>query len=192
MRVLLADDELIIRMDLKELLEEQGHKVLAACKDGDEALQQARVLKPDVALLDIKMPGKSGLEAAEIMAQEVLCPVVLLTAFSDPKLVKEAARAGVFGYLTKPFNREEIGPTLFMAAAQFETLRHTKEKIEELTGQLESRRSVEKAKGVLMKSLNLNEDEAYRRIQRLAMDQRKSMKEISDAILLYHGMKKGQ
>ncbi len=192
MRVLVADDELIIRMDLKELLEEEGHDVVAVCKDGDEAVRQARTLKPDVALLDIKMPQKSGIEVAKVLADENICPVVLLTAFNDPKLVKQAATSRVYGYLTKPFNRNEIGPTLFMAAAQFETLQHSQTEVEKLTGQLEARRSVERAKGILQQTLGLNEDDAYKRIQNLAMDQRKTMKEIADAILLYHGLKKTQ
>ncbi len=183
MRLLIADDESIIRLDLREILTEMGHEVVAELADGSGVLAAAKEKKPDLAILDIKMPGKDGIEAARELLEAHLCPVVLLTAYDHPELVSRAQEAGVYGYLTKPFRESDIGPAMAMARARFEELEALRGQVESLEEALETRKLVDRAKS-LLQAQGMTEKEAFRRIQRQAMDTRKSMREIAQAIIL--------
>ncbi|HHV79510.1 MAG TPA: response regulator [Firmicutes bacterium] len=184
LRVVVADDEPIIRMDLRELLEEEGCSVVGEAGDGVTLVSLARALKPDLALVDIKMPQMDGLEAARILVEEDICAVLLLTAYSQKELVNKAAEVGIHGYLVKPIKDSDIMPAISIAMARFQELRGLKKKTEELSAKLEVRKVLEKAKGILMKKYTISEEEAHRRILKASMDSRKSIKDIADAIIL--------
>jgi len=182
LRVLLAEDESIIRLGLRRILEEAGHQVVAA-PDGRTAVKLARQTRPDVALLDIKMPGLDGLEAArEIYLQRPL-PIVLLTAYGDQELVERAAGLPILAYLIKPVNEQELLATLEVVTARFEEQQWLVQQATELEEQLEARKVVERAKGVLMERESLGEKEAYLRIQRQARQERRTMRQVAEAIL---------
>jgi AmiR/NasT family two-component response regulator len=182
LRVLLAEDESIIRLGLRRILEEAGHQVVAA-PDGRTAVKLARQTRPDLALLDIKMPGLDGLEAArEIYLQRPL-PIVLLTAYGDQKLVERAAGLPILAYLIKPVNEQELLATLEVVTARFEEQQWLVQQATELEEQLEARKAVERAKGVLMERESLGEKEAYLRIQRQARQERRTMRQVAEAIL---------
>lgn len=184
LRALIADDESVIRMDLREMLTEAGHEVVGEAATGEEAVAQARSERPDIAIVDIKMPGMDGIEAARVMIAEEICPVVLLTAYGQPDLVARAKEAGVFGYVTKPFEERDLFPALEIARSRFEELKALREQVAGLEEAIETRKVVEQAKGILMQMHGLNEREAYRRIQQESMNRRKSMREIAEAIIL--------
>ena len=183
-QILIVDDESIIRLDLSERLSGLGYTVVGEAVDGELAVALARRLAPDLVLMDIKMPKMDGIAAARILLQERIAPVVLLTAFSDRDLIEDALDAGVLGYISKPFREADLVPTIEVAIARFEEMRAIEKENVSLKDALETRRLVERAKGLLMDTHGLSESAAFRRIQKLAMDRRKSMKEIAEAIIL--------
>jgi len=183
-RVIIADDESIIRMDLREMLTNLGYLVVGEAGDGRSAVNQARQLRPDVVIMDIKMPDMDGIEAAKILTQERIAPVVLLTAFSQRDLVERAKEAGVVGYLVKPFRESDLGPAIEVALARFAEFRTLEREVADLKETLETRKLVDRAKGILMDTQGLTEAEAFRKIQKMSMNTRKPMKEIAEAIIL--------
>lgn len=185
-RVVIADDEAIIRMDLKALLEELGHRVVGEAADGQKALELARTLKPDVVIMDIKMPVMDGLDAAKIVSEEKIAPVVLLTAYSQKDLIERAKEAGVFAYLVKPFQESDLMPAIEIAISRYLEMHDLESTVGDLEMKLETRKVVDKAKGILMDKYKMSEADAFRRIQQQSMNQRRSMKEIADAIIIAH------
>lgn len=184
MRVLIADDDPIILLDLKQMLENLGFEVVAEAEDGQAAIDLAKSAKPDVCVLDVKMPNMDGIEVATTLAEGGIAPAVLLTAYSDSELINRAKEAGVFGYLTKPFKPSDLAPAIEVARSRFEQNQQLAKEVSTLTERLEARKAVEKAKGVLMEQEQISEAEAYRRIQQQSMNQRLSMREVADAILI--------
>lgn len=189
-RVIIADDESIIRMDLKEMLTALGYLVVGEAGDGISAINLARELRPDLVIMDIKMPDLDGIAAAKVLTEERIAPVLLLTAFSQQELVEGAKEAGVVGYIVKPFREAELVPAIEVALARFKEFRALEKEAAGLKDTLETRKLVERAKGVLMDTQGLKEAEAFRKIQKLSMNTRKSMKEIAEAILLTHEVEK--
>jgi len=185
-RILVAEDEVISRMDLREMLENLGYSVVGEAGDGVAAVNLARALQPDLVLMDIKMPELDGISAAQTLAQEHLTPVLLLTAYSDREFVDRAVDAGVMGYLVKPFAEAQLKPAIEVALERWREVRQMQHDLAQTQETLETRKLVERAKGVLMDSQNLKEADAFRRIQRLSMNSRKSMREVAEAILLAH------
>lgn len=183
-RLVIADDESLIRMNLKETLVGLGYLVVGEAGDGVSAINLARELRPDMVIMDIKMPKLDGIKAAEMLTQERLAPVVLLTAYSDRDLVERAKEAGVVSYLVKPFREADLLPALEVAMARFSELRALDKQLGDLKESLETRKVVERAKGFLMEKQGLSETEAFRKIQQLSMNTRKPMKEIAQSILL--------
>jgi two-component system, response regulator PdtaR len=183
-RILVAEDEAISRMDLREMLENIGYSVVGEAGDGVAAVNLARALKPDLVLMDVKMPELDGISAAQTLASERVTPVLLLTAYSDREFVDRAVDAGVMGYLVKPFAEAQLKPAIEVALERWREVRQIQQDLSATQEQLETRKLVERAKGVLMDSQNLKEAEAFRRIQRLSMNSRKSMREVAEAILL--------
>jgi response regulator NasT len=188
LRILIADDEPLIRLDLKNMLESLGYEVIAEAGDGVSAVEAARTLKPDVAILDIKMPGMDGIDAANILNSEKIAPVVLLTAYSDMELINRAKEAGVFAYLVKPFRESDLRPAIEVAISRYKEFLALEEEVSELEDKLETRKLIERAKGILMDQYGLKEQEAFRRIQVQSMNTRKSMKEIAEAIIIAHSV----
>jgi len=189
-RVVIADDESIIRMDLKEMLTALGYLVVGEAGDGISAVNLARELRPDLVIMDIKMPDLDGIAAAKICTEERIAPVLLLTAFSQQELVDGAKEAGVVGYVVKPFRESELQPAIEIALSRFKEFRALEKEAQGLRETLETRKLVERAKGVLMDTQGLKEADAFRKIQKLSMNTRKSMKEIAEAILLAHEVEK--
>lgn len=185
-RVVIADDESIICMDLREMLGNLGYLVVGEAGDGRSAVNLARELRPDVVLMDIKMPDMDGIEAARILTEERVAPVVLLTAFSQRDLVERAKEAGVVGYLVKPIQEADLAPAIEIALSRFQEFRELEKEVDNLSDQLETRKLVDRAKGILMDTQGLTEAAAFRRIQKMSMNTRKSMKEIAQAIVLTH------
>lgn len=185
-RVLIADDESLIRIDLKETLTAMGYQVVGEASDGQTAVRLARDLQPDVVIMDIKMPELDGIEAARILTGERIAPVLLLSAFSQTDLIQRANQAGVVNYLIKPWRETELQPAIEVALQRYKEFRAKEKEAEQLTQKLEDQKVINKAKGVLMDKHNLSEAEAYKRLQKLSMDTRKSMREIADAIMLAH------
>lgn len=188
MRVLIADDDPIIRLDLRQMLETLGYEVVAEAEDGQSAVTLAETHRPDVCVMDVKMPHMDGIEAAETLAERAVAPCVLLTAYSDKDLIDRAKDAGVFGYLTKPFKPSDLSPAVEVARSRFEQNRQLMSEVSSLTERLESRKLVEKAKGVLMEREGISEADAYRRIQQQSMNQRMSMREVAEAIIIAQGV----
>lgn len=182
-RVVVAEDEAIIRMDLRELLLEEGYDVVAECGRGDEAVELVREHRPDVALLDIKMPGLDGISAAREIAAERMSAVVLVTAFSQRELIEEASDAGVQGYVVKPFERHDLAPAIEVAIARFRTEKALAEQVTDVEERLETRKVVDRAKGVLMDTHGLSEQAAFEFVQKTAMATRRPMRAIADDIL---------
>jgi two-component system, response regulator PdtaR len=185
-RVVIADDESIICMDLREMLGNLGYLVVGEAGDGRSAVNLARELRPDVVLMDIKMPDMDGIEAARILTGERIAPVVLLTAFSQRDLVERAKDAGVVGYLVKPIQEADLAPAIEIALSRFREFRELEREVDDLQDQLETRKLVDRAKGILMDAQGLSEAAAFRRIQKMSMNTRKAMKEIAQAIILTH------
>jgi AmiR/NasT family two-component response regulator len=183
-KILIADDEPIIRLDLRQVLETLGYEVIGEAGDGKQAVEFARELKPDICILDVKMPIMDGIEAVDIITDENIAPTILLTAYSDKELIDRAKAAGVFAYLVKPFKPSDLAPTIEVARARFEQNVILGKEVSSLNERLEARKSIDRAKGILMDSHQLNEAEAYRRIQIQSMNLRKTMKEVADAIIL--------
>ena len=183
-RLVIADDESLIRMNLQETLVGLGYLVVGEAGDGVSVINLARELKPDLVLMDIKMPKLDGIQAAKILTEEKIAPVLLLTAYSDRELVDRAKEAGVVNYVVKPFREAELLPAIEIAMARYQEFLEMDKQIFDLKETLDTRKLVERAKGILMDTQGLKEAEAFRKIQQLSMNTRKSMKEIAQAILL--------
>ncbi len=185
-RIIIADDESLIRMDLREMLLNLDYLVVGEVGDGRSAVNLARELKPDVVIMDIKMPDMDGIEAAKILTEERIAPVILLTAYSQKDLVERAKEAGVVGYMVKPFRESDLVPAIEVALARFKEFETLHKEVQDLQVALETRKLVDRAKGILMDSQGLSEAEAFRRIQKMSMNTRKPMKEVAEAIILAH------
>jgi response regulator NasT len=183
MRVLVAEDEALIRMDLVEMLEEEGYAVVGEAADGGAAVAMATELRPDLVLLDVKMPVLDGLSAAEQIVAARIAPVVILTAFSQRDLVERAREAGVMAYLVKPFQKKDLLPAIEMAASRFAELVTLEREVGDLTGRLEARKVVDRAKGRLQSEQGMSEPEAFRFLQRRSMDTRRSMRAVAQDVL---------
>ncbi|HTV11464.1 MAG TPA: response regulator [Acidimicrobiales bacterium] len=182
-RVVIAEDEALIRLDLRETLQEEGYEVVAETGRGDEVVELVRVHRPDLAILDIKMPGEDGLAAAAAITAERLAAVLILTAFSQRELVDRAREAGALAYLVKPFQRNDLVPAMELALGRFEEMKALEAENKDLEERLNTQKLVERAKGTLMDELDMKESEAFRWVQRQAMDQRATMKEIAQRVL---------
>ncbi len=184
-RIVLADDEAIIRMDLKEMLTSLGYVVVGEAGDGRTAINVAREVRPDLVIMDVEMPDLDGIAAAEEMATEQIAPVLLLTAYSQPELVKRAREtAAIVGYLVKPFRESDLAPAIEVALSRHREFRTIQGELHDIHESLKTRKVVERAKGLLMDAHGLKEAEAFRKIQKLSMNARKSMREVAEAILL--------
>jgi len=184
LRVLIADDDPIIRLDLKQMLENLDYDVVAEAGDGQQAVTLARDTKPDICILDVKMPVMDGIDAVHILTAENISPAILLTAYSDKELVDRAKEAGVFAYLVKPFKPSDLPPAMEVARCRYEQNATLNQEVQTLQDRLEARKLVDRAKGILMEEHSISETEAYRRIQLQSMNLRKSMKEVAEAIIL--------
>ena len=182
-RVLIAEDEALIRLDLREMLEEEGYEVCGEAGDGQTAVDMAEQLRPELVILDVKMPVLDGIAAAERIASKRIAPVVILTAFSQRDLVEKAREAGAMAYLVKPFQKKDLLPTIEMALSRYNELVGLEAEVDDLNERLEARKAVERAKGVLMSDHGMSEPEAFRWIQRGAMDRRLSMRAVAEAVL---------
>lgn len=182
-RVVVAEDEALIRLDLVEMLGEQGYEVVGEAADGERAVELAESLRPDLVLMDVKMPKLDGIAAAERIARARIAPVVMLTAFSQRELVERARDAGAMAYLVKPFSESDLAPAIEMAVSRFAELQLLEAEVAELTERLETRKALDRAKGVLQAQLGLSEPEAFRWIQKTAMDLRLSMRQVTDGVL---------
>lgn len=182
-RVVIGDDESIIRMDLSEMLEDAGHTVVGEAADGVEALDMVRCEKPDIVLLDIKMPRLDGIHAAKMIGHENLAPVLLLTAYSQQDVVNKAKDSGVLGYLVKPVSPTNLFPAMEIAISQFKRQQEVDQQITEMNEQMETRKAVDKAKGYIMELYHVTEQEAYRRLQQYSMKNRKSLRSVAEAVV---------
>ncbi len=180
-RILVAEDEAIIRMDLVEMLREAGYEVVAEATNGEEAITLANSTKPDLCILDVKMPVLDGISAAEKIIS--IAPVLMLTAFSQRELVERARDAGVMAYVVKPFSIGDLVPAIEIAISRHTQMKSLADEVADLHDRLETRKIIDRAKGILMKALNLSEPEAFSWIQRAAMDRRLSMKEVALAVI---------
>jgi len=187
-RIIIADDESLIRRDLREMLEEQGYLVVGEASDGRTAVEMARKLKPDLVIMDIRFEGDDfdGIDAARVLTAEDIAPVLLLSAYSQRDLVDRAKEAGVVGYLVKPFSEADLAPAIETALERFREFRAIKKEAVDLKRALETRKAVDRAKGLLMDKEGMTEAEAFRRIQKLSMDSRKPMRVVAEAIILAH------
>ncbi len=185
-RVVNAEDEAIVRLDLKETLEEEGYEVVGETGRGDEAVDLVDQLKPDLAILDIKMPGKDGLEAAREIAGPRKAAVLILTAFSQRDLIEQARDAGALAYLVKPFQKSELLPAVEVALGRFREMQALDGEVESLQEQLETRRLVDRAKGILMDKHGLSENDSFSFIQKSAMNERRSMKSVAEEVVAGH------
>jgi response regulator NasT len=180
-RILVAEDETLIRMDLVEMLQEAGYEVVGAASDGSEAVSLAESLKPDLSILDVKMPVLDGISAAEKIIS--ISPVLMLTAFSQKDLVERARDAGAMAYVVKPFTINDLVPAIEISISRHKQMKSLEAEVADLHDRLETRKVIDRAKGILMKALNLSEPEAFSWIQRAAMDRRITMKEVSEAVI---------
>src|SRR5579884_4452604 len=183
MRILLAEDETIIRLDLREMLERAGFDVCAEARDGEEAVQLASAEQPDLAIMDVKMPRLDGIEAARRILDERPIPIVMLTAYGQQELVARAAEAGVFGYLVKPFREQDLLPAIHTARARHEELQALRDEAESLQEALAARKVIERAKGLLMEKENLTEDEAFTRLRRASQASQRPLRVIAEAVV---------
>ena len=181
--VLVAEDEALIRLDLVELLTEEGYHVVGEAGDGEEAVKLARELEPDLVIMDVKMPKMDGISAAEIIAEERIAPIVMLTAFSQRDLVERARDAGAMAYVVKPFGASDVVPAIEIAMGRFQETTAIEEELANLEDRLESRKIIDQAKGILQQDLGLTEPEAFRWIQKTAMDMRKSMRDVAEGVI---------
>ncbi|SET49094.1 response regulator receiver and ANTAR domain protein [Natronincola peptidivorans] len=183
--IVIADDEPITRMDLAEMLKEAGYSVVGEASDGFDAVELCRKLRPDLVLMDVKMPLLDGLKASKVITQEGLAKsVVLLTAYSGREFIEQAKEAGVMGYIIKPIDEKSLMPAIEVALCKGKEIEQMKKDIEFIREQLETRKTVEKAKGILMKKYQISEEEAYKRIRKLSMDKRCAMKQIASTIVI--------
>ncbi|MBI1800741.1 MAG: response regulator [Chloroflexi bacterium] len=183
-RILLAEDEAIERNDLHEMLTGLGYAIAGEADGGASAVRLARELKPDIVIMDIEMPDMDGLTAAKVLWEEKVCPVLILTAYSQPDFIERACQAGVMGYLVKPFLEAEVGPAIDVALARYQEHRELEGEVKDLSEKFETRKLLDRAKGILMDTKGLSEAEAFRRIQKMSMNMRRPMKEIAQAIVI--------
>jgi AmiR/NasT family two-component response regulator len=183
--VVIAEDEALIRMDLAEMLTEEGYDVVGQAGDGAKAVELAEALRPDLVILDVKMPVLDGISAAERIASQRIAPVVILTAFSQRDLVARARDAGAIAYLVKPFSKSDLVPAIEMAVSRFSELQLLEAEVADLSERLETRKAVERAKSVLQEQLSLSEPDAFRWIQRTAMDLRLSMRAVAEGVITH-------
>lgn len=182
-RVLVAEDESLIRMDVVEMLEGEGYQVVGEAENGQRAIDLARELEPDLVLMDVKMPVLDGITAAEQIAEDRIAPVVLLTAFSQKELIERAREAGAMAYVVKPYTAADLIPAMEIALSRFEEIVSLEDEVSEMKDQFETRKLVERAKSLLITKMGLSEPEAFRWIQKTSMDRRLSMREVAEAIL---------
>ncbi len=185
--ILIADDESLIRMDLKEILEENGYNVIGEAKDGKEVLEFFEKMTPDILIMDIKMPELDGFQTLRLLNKSVeypKIPVIMLTAYSQPELIEQAAGLGVFAYIIKPIKEIDLLPAIEITIARSKEMKFIQQEVGKLKETIEVRKLVEKAKGLLMENQTLNEAEAFRKIQKLSMDSRKPMKDIAEEIIM--------
>lgn len=183
LRVLIAEDEALIRLDLAEMLAEEGYDVVAQASDGEQAIDLAAQHRPDLVIMDVKMPKLDGIAAASQIAAARIAPVVMLTAFSQRELVDRARDAGAMAYLVKPFSKSDLVPAIEMARSRFEEIAHLEAEVADLSEQLATRKSVERAKSILQAALGISEPDAFRWIQKTAMDLRMSMLQVADQVV---------
>ena len=183
LRILVAEDETIIRLDLRDLLERSGFEVCAEARDGEEAVRLAREQQPDVAIMDVKMPRLDGIEAARRMLAERPIPIVMLTAYGQEELVSRAIEAGVFGYLVKPFREQDLLPAIRTARARHEELSALREETESLADALAARKTIERAKGLLMEKEGLTEPEAFARLRKASQVSGRPLKVVAEAVV---------
>jgi len=181
-RILIVDDEAVIRMGLKSMVTALGYEVAGTAASGDDALEKAAALKPDLMLLDIKMPGKDGLTVAETLATERPMPIIMLTAYTDQALIERAANAAVMGYLVKPINETRLGPMIELALMRFDEVRKVAQEVYQLRDQLESRELIDAAKRILV-AAGLSEAESYKRLQMTAREKRRPMRQVAEAVI---------
>jgi AmiR/NasT family two-component response regulator len=186
-RVIVAEDEVLIRLDIVEMLTEEGYDVVGQAGDGESAVALTTELRPDLVVMDVKMPKLDGISAAEQIASKRLAPVVMLTAFSQRELVDRAREAGAMAYVVKPFGKADLVPAIEIARARFTEIQAVEAEVSDLTERLESRKAVDRAKGLLQTGLGLTEPEAFRWIQKTAMDLRKSMREVAEGVIEHGG-----
>ena len=184
-RVVIAEDEALIRLDLAEMLAEEGYDVVGQAGDGQTAIELAEEHRPDLVVLDVKMPTLDGITAAQRIAEQRIAPVVILTAFSQRDLVDRAKDAGAMAYLVKPFNKHDLVPAIEMAVSRFAELQMLEAEVADLTERLETRKAVDRAKSVLQQQLELSEPDAFRWIQKTAMDLRLSMRQVADGVIAH-------
>jgi len=182
-RVVIAEDEAIIRLDLREILEEEGYEVVGETGRGDHAVDLIRQHKPDLAILDLKMPGLDGLEVSRIVSGERLCPVVLVTAFSQREIIEQARDAGALAYIVKPFQKSDLVPAIEIAIGRFKELCLLANEVGALEEQLETRKVMDRAKGVLIDKFSFSENDAYLFVQRAAMSERTKMRDVAERII---------
>ncbi len=183
LKVLLADDEALIRLDVREMLTDAGHTVVAEAKNGDEAIKLVRELKPDFVIMDVKMPGSDGINASKVIVEEQLAPVLLLTAYSQDDIVSKANSAGVLAYLVKPIREEQLFPAMEIAYSRFKEIKALGLELESLKSSLATRKLLDRAKGILMDAHGFTEAEAYRKMQQYSMNQRMTIKELAETII---------
>jgi two-component system, response regulator PdtaR len=186
-RVVIAEDEALIRLDLAEMLAEEGYVVVGEAGDGEKAVEVVEELRPDLVVLDVKMPKLDGISAAARIAEQRIAPVVILTAFSQRDLVDRARDAGAMAYLVKPFEKSDLVPAIEMARSRFAELQQLESEVQDLTERLETRKAVDRAKGVLQERLGISEPDAFRWIQKTAMDLRLSMRQVAEGVVT-HGL----
>ena len=184
-RVVIAEDEALIRLDLAEMLAEEGYDVVGQAGDGERAVELAEELRPDLVVLDVKMPKLDGIAAAERIASQRIAPVVILTAFSQRELVERARDAGAMAYLVKPFTKSDLVPAVEMAVSRFAELQLLESEVADLQDRLETRKAVDRAKSVLQEQLQLSEPDAFRWIQKTAMDLRLSMRQVAEGVIAH-------
>jgi len=186
-RVVIAEDEALIRMDLAEMLQEEGYDVVAEAGDGETAVKLAQEHRPDLVILDVKMPVLAGISAAERIAEERVAPVLILTAFSQRELVERAREAGAMAYLVKPFSKSDLVPAVEMAVSRYSEIISLEAEVGDLTERLETRKLVDRAKGILQTSFGMSEPDAFRWIQKTSMDKRVTMRDVAELVIAEHG-----
>ena len=183
LKIVIADDEAVIRMDLKEILQEAGHEIVGETANGRRAVAIVRDARPDLVIMDIKMPDMDGVEAARLIAADHLAPVLLLTAFDDEELIERAKDAGVLAYLVKPVEEKNLFPAIEIALSRWQEMQSLEEELSAMRESLETRKLLDRAKGILMQAHNISENEAYRRLQRYSMEKRLSLKNVAAAVV---------
>ena len=183
LRILLADDEAILRLDLREMLADAGHEIVGEAANGQEAIKLAKELKPDFIIMDVKMPIMDGITAAQVIAAEDIAPVLLLTAYSQQDIVEKASDAGVIAYLVKPIREEQLFPAMEVAVKRFAEVQKLNIELDQLKDSLETRKLLDRAKGILMAAHGMTEQEAYRKMQQFSMARRISLKELAESVI---------